>query len=72
MRVTKGRVIGGRIVVEGEALDEGSSVTILLTEARTFTLSQDEEDALLDATAEADRGELVDAEEVLNLLPNRP
>ena len=37
--------------------------------SRTFTLSVEEETALLDAIAEADRGELLDADDVLGQLP---
>ncbi len=69
MRITKGKVIGGQIVVEGESLREGSTVTILVPDERTFTLSAEEEAALLEAIAEADRGELLDAEDVFKQLP---
>lgn len=69
MRITKGKVIGGQIVVQGESLREGSTVTILVPDERTFTLSAEEEAALLEAIAEADRGELLDAEDVFQQLP---
>ena len=69
MRVTKGRVVGGQIVVEGESLSEGSIVTILVPDERSFTLNEQDEAALLEAIAEADGGELVDAEDVLRKLP---
>ena len=69
MRITKGKVIDGQIVVEGESLTEGSVVTVLVSDERTFTLSQEEETALLEAIAEADRGDLLDAEDVLKRLP---
>ena len=69
MRITKGKVVRGQIVVEGEPLSEGSTVTILVADERTFTLSGEEEAALLEAIAEADRGELLDAEDVLKQLP---
>ena len=69
MRVTKGKVVDGQIVVEGESLTEGSVVTVLVPDERTFTLSAEEETALLEAIAEADRGEFVDAEDVLKRLP---
>ena len=65
MRITKGKVIGGQIVVKGEQLDEGSRVTVLVTDEHTFHLNSEEERELLDAIAEADRGELLDAEDVL-------
>ncbi len=69
MRITRGKVIGGRIVVEGESLPEGSMVGVLVSDEQTFTLNQEEEAALLEAIAEADRGELLDAEDVLKGLP---
>ena len=69
MRITKGKVVDGQIVVEGESLREGSTVTILVTEERTFTLSGEEEAALLEAIAEADRDDLLDAEDVFRQLP---
>lgn len=66
MRITKGKVVDGQIVVEGESLQEGSSVTVLIPDEREFTLGPEEEAALLEAIAQADRGELVDGDEVLN------
>ncbi len=69
MRITKGKVIAGQIVIEGESLREGSTVTILVPDERTFTLNPEEEAALLEAIAEADRGELLDAGDVFKQLP---
>jgi len=71
MRITKGRVVGGQIVVEGEPLREGATVTILFPEERTFRLNDADEAALLAAIAEADRGEALDADDVLSQLRNR-
>ena len=69
MRITKGKVVGGQVIVEGESLTEGSIVTILIPEDRTFTLTDEDEAALLEAIAEADNGVLLDAEDVLRDLP---
>ena len=69
MRITQGKVTGGHIVVEGEPLREGSTVTILVSDERSFTLSNEDEAALLESIAEADRGELLDGRDVLNQLP---
>jgi hypothetical protein len=69
MRITRGTVIGGQIVIEGEPLSEGSTVTVLASVERTFTLSEQDEAALLDSIAEADRGDLLDAYDVLGRLP---
>ena len=71
MRITRGTVVGGQIVVEGEPLREGATVTILFPEERTFELNDADEAALLAAIAEADRGEALDADDVLSQLRNR-
>lgn len=69
MRITKGKVVNGHIEVEDETLDEGSSVTVLVIEESTFSLTNQEEAALLDSIAEANRGDLLDAKDVLRRLP---
>ena len=69
MRITKGKVINGHIEVENEILDEGSSVTVLVSDESTFTLTDQEEAALLDSIVEANRGDLLDANDVLRKLP---
>jgi hypothetical protein len=69
MRITKGRVVNGHIEVEDETLAEGSSVTVLVSEESTFTLTEQEEAILLDSIAEANRGELLDAKDILRRLP---
>ncbi len=69
MRITKGKVISGRVVVEGESLSEGATVTILVPDEHAFTLTAEEEAALLESIAEADQGGLLDAEDVLERLP---
>jgi hypothetical protein len=66
MRVTSGKVVSGRIVVEGEPLPDGSVVTVLAREAdESFELDAASEAELLLSLAEADRGELIPAEDVL-------
>lgn len=71
MGITRGRVVGGQIIVEGERLKEGSTVTILFPEERTFEVNEADEVALLAAIAEADRGEALDADNVLSRLHDR-
>jgi hypothetical protein len=68
MRIITATVIGGQVVVEGGPLNEGAVVTILAPDEGTFTLSDKDEAALLESIAEADRGELVDADDLLNKL----
>ncbi|MEK7406135.1 MAG: hypothetical protein AAB225_13600 [Acidobacteriota bacterium] len=70
MRITKGKVVGGRIIVEGEPLTEGADVTVLCADEPVFELSAADEAALLEASAEADRGETLDANQVLSQLPH--
>ncbi len=65
MKVVTGRVVGGKVVVEDGGLDEGATVTIIVRDDETFELSPEEEAALLTAINEADRGEVIEAEEVL-------
>ena len=65
MRVTSGRVVAGQIVVEGEPLPDGSVVTILLREHdESFELDATAQAELLLSLAEADRGELISADDV--------
>jgi len=67
MKVIKGKVVSGKVVVEGP-LPEGASVTVLAPEGDLFTLTSEEEAALLAAISEADRGDVVDADSVLRKL----
>jgi hypothetical protein len=69
MQVTTGTVVGGNIVVEGCPLVEGSVVTVLSREPEEpFILSPEDEDELLSAVAEIERGEFVSADEFLESL----
>jgi len=69
MKVVSGRVVAGRIVVEGEPLEEGCTVTVLAPERdEAFVLDAEAEAALLAAMAEADRGETIPGEQLLNEL----
>ena len=68
MQITTGTVVGGKIIVEGVPLIEGSVVAVLSREAdEAFTLSSEDENELLAAMAEIERGEFATAE---NLLEN--
>ena len=60
MIIATGRVVGGKVVLEGESLTEGSVVTVIAGENDgTFDVSDGEERALLAAIAQAERGEVV-------------
>ena len=74
MRVTTGKVVDGKVVVEGEALDEGSAVTVFLPEAdEEIVLTPEEEAELQQAVREADQGDFIDsdAEQFLDELDRR-
>jgi len=72
MKIATGKVVGGKVVLEGVAFKEGSSVTVLARdEEGGITVTPEEEAELLLAIAEADRGETVSAEEVLAKLARR-
>ena len=69
MQITTGTVVGGRIVVEGETLPEGTVVTILARQAdETFEVPPELEPELLESLAQAARGETISAEEMLERL----
>jgi hypothetical protein len=73
MKLATGKVVGGMVVVEGIPLEEGSRVTVLAREgSERFELTSDEENELLLSIAEADRGDALSADEVLESLRRRP
>ena len=66
MRIASGKVIGGVVIIEGTPLPEGATVTVLTRQhEEAFDLAPAEEEALLQAIREADRGELIEASELL-------
>jgi hypothetical protein len=66
MRIATGKVISGKVVVEGEPLEEGSTVTVIAPENNeTFELSPEEEERLLASLAEAASGQAIPASELL-------
>lgn len=72
MKIATGKVVGGKVVVEGAPLEEGESVTVLARDAENgFTLSPEDEAQLLLSIAEADRGETISANELLAKLARR-
>ena len=65
MKIATGTVVAGKILVEGIELPEGLTVTVLTPEPdEEIRLTAEEETELLEAIAEADRGETVSAEEL--------
>jgi hypothetical protein len=73
MRFATGKIVAGKVVLEDQPFEEGTTVTVIATDdAAIFEdLTPDQEAELLEAIAEADRGELVDAAVVLRNLQRR-
>ena len=67
MTIVPGKVVGGRVEVEDFELPEGAEVTVYLPgeEEEDFELTPEQLAELDESIAEADRGEVVPAEEVL-------
>ena len=69
MKVTTGTVVGGKVLVEGETLPEGSTVTVLLREdEETFELTPEEEAELLASIADIESGKSISGDELLERL----
>jgi hypothetical protein len=69
MQVATGTVIGGKVVVEGLSLPEGTFVTVVTRESEaTVRLSPPDEAELLEALDEADHTEGISAEELFERL----
>jgi predicted transcriptional regulator len=70
MQVATGTVVDGKVVVEGVHLQEGALVAVVTRGAdEPFSLSAAQEDELLAAMAEIQRGEFVTLEQLLAELP---
>jgi hypothetical protein len=66
VKVATGIVKHGQIVVEGQPFSEGERVTVLShADGDSFRVSPEEKRLLLESIAQADRGEFVDADELL-------
>lgn len=72
MRITTGKVVEGKIVVEGDPLVEGTTVTVLASEGdHPFELSADDEARLLESLAQADAGKTIGSGELIRGLRKR-
>jgi riboflavin synthase alpha subunit len=70
MQVATGTVVNGKIVLEGVSLTEGAVVTVVTRGAdESFLLTEVQENELLEAIAEIERGDYVNLEELLLSLP---
>ncbi|MCL4684982.1 hypothetical protein KJ059_09560 [Myxococcota bacterium] len=69
MRIATGKVIHGKLELDGDSLEEGSVVTVLVPEPdETFELTSDEEIALEESLEQAAKGQFVDSEALLREL----
>ncbi len=65
MGIATGTVVEGKVLIDGMTLPEGSVVTVITQESRgVVRLSPEDEAELLEAIAEADRGETISADEL--------
>ncbi len=70
MQVATGTVVNGKVIVEGVPLQEGALVAVLARGAdEPFRLTSSEEEELLAAMAEIERGEFITLEQLLESLP---
>ena len=73
MKVATGRVVEGKVVLEGEPLAEGTVVTVVSRDDDDmFDVSPEEERALLEAITQADRGRVVSWEALREQLRRAP
>ena len=71
MRMASGRVVAGRVELDGE-LPEGASVTVLTRDGdETFEADPETEKMLLTAVAQCDRGETIPLNQLLGELRSR-
>lgn len=68
MRIANGKVVDGKVVIEGEPLAEGTSVTVLLVDEEGFELDAEQTRELSIAIAEAQRGQGIDGDAFLRQL----
>ncbi|MDR2156056.1 MAG: hypothetical protein LBE78_13710 [Burkholderiaceae bacterium] len=72
MQVATGTVVNGKIAIDGVHLAEGAVVAVVMRGPdESFSLTESQENELLDAMAEIERGEFLSLDEMLNSLPTR-
>jgi hypothetical protein len=71
MRVASGKVVGGRVELEGD-LPEGATVTVLARDGdETFEADPEIEKVLLEAIAQCERGDTLPMSQILRELRDR-
>jgi hypothetical protein len=69
MRVASGRIVDGRVEIDGAEFPDGASVTVLLSEGdETFEADPETERMLLESIEQCDRGQTIALESVLENL----
>lgn len=69
MRVITGKVENSQVILEGDRLEDGAKVTVVVQEGDdSFGLKPADEAVLLEAVGDADRCEVTDAEDLLSHL----
>ena len=69
MQIVTGTVVNGKVVIEGAPLEEGAVVAVLARGAdEPFTLSEQQENELLAAMEEIERGDFVTLDELVESL----
>lgn len=72
MQIATGTVINGKIVLDGVPLPEGALVTVVTRGAdESFALTEAQENELLGAMAEIERGEYLSLGELMQSLPKQ-
>jgi hypothetical protein len=72
MKVATGKIVGGKVVLDGADFAEGASVMVLAREDdESFEASPELESALLQAMDQAQRGDTISGEALLARLRNR-
>jgi hypothetical protein len=71
MQMASGKVVDGRVELDGE-LPEGASVTVIVRDDdETFEADADTEKMLLDAIAQCERGDTISMKQLLSELRSR-
>jgi hypothetical protein len=71
MRIATGKVVSGKVIVDGEPLAEGATVTVLAPDEDSFELGPEDEARLLASIREAEQGRVVEGASLLRDLDGR-
>jgi hypothetical protein len=71
MQIASGRIVEGRVIVDGD-LPEGAEVTLIALDGEeTFEVNAELEAVLLESIAQGERGETISAQELLREMRSR-